>query len=100
MKTSITSSEYELEWVYGSHPRNTLKKIEFLNILGYLLNLHASTTPEIFFSYNATVGLKSVIQNLPTNTAGKLGYYISAGPNLIRNLLWFFLTFFILIGSI
>ena len=36
MKTSITSSEYELEWIYGSHPRNTLKKIEFLNILRYL----------------------------------------------------------------
>lgn len=68
--------------------------------LGYLSNLHASTTSEFFFSYNATVGLKAVIQNLPTNTAQQLGFYISAGPNLFRNLLWFFLTFFILIGSI
>ena len=36
MKAALTSSEYELEWIYGSHPRNTLKKIEFLNILRYL----------------------------------------------------------------
>ena len=62
--------------------------------------MHASTTPEFFFSYNATVGLKSVIQNLPTNIAEQFNFYISAGPNLIKNLLWFFLTFFILIGSI
>lgn len=68
--------------------------------LSYLSNLHASTTPEFFFSYNATVGLKSVIQNLPTNIAEQFNFYISAGPNLIKNLLWFFLTFFILIGSI
>ena len=62
--------------------------------LSYLSNLHASTTPEFFFSYNATVGLKSVIQNLPTNIAEQFNFYISAGPNLIKNLLWFFLTFF------
>ena len=30
MKTALTSSEYELELIYGSHPRNTLKKIEFI----------------------------------------------------------------------
>ena len=89
ISTSIVVFIYFLEFTYN-------KEL----FLGYLSNLHASTTSEFFFSYNATVGLKSVIQNLPTNTAGKLGFYISAGPNLIRNLLWFFLTFFILIGSI
>ena len=36
MKTALTSSEYELELIYGSHPRNTLKKIEFIRVLDYL----------------------------------------------------------------
>ena len=36
MKKSITSTEYELELIYGSHPRNTLTKMEFLKLLQYL----------------------------------------------------------------
>ena len=36
MKRSIVSSAYELEWIYGSHPRNALLKSEFLNVLDYL----------------------------------------------------------------
>ena len=33
MKRSLSSSDCELEWIYGSHPRKTLSKIEFLRIL-------------------------------------------------------------------
>ena len=33
MKRALSSSECELEWIYGSHPRKTLSKIEFLRIL-------------------------------------------------------------------
>lgn len=36
MKRSLLSKEYELELIYGSHPRNTLKKIEFLKVLNFL----------------------------------------------------------------
>ena len=36
MKKSITTSDIELEWIYGSHPRNILKKPEFLKVLNYL----------------------------------------------------------------
>ena len=68
--------------------------------LGYLSNLHASTTPEFFFSYNANVGLKDIINNLPTNIGEQLNYYILAGPNFIKNLVWIVLTILIIIGSI
>ena len=33
MKKTITTGDIELEWIYGSHPRNSLKKPEFLKIL-------------------------------------------------------------------
>ena len=36
MKRSLLSEEYELELIYGSHPRNTLTKIEFLKVLNFL----------------------------------------------------------------
>ena len=36
MKKSITTSDIELEWIYGSHPRNILNKPEFLKVLNYL----------------------------------------------------------------
>ena len=36
MKKAIVSSENELEWIYGSHPRNSLKKSEFLKVLDHL----------------------------------------------------------------
>ena len=36
MKKSLTSTELELEWIYGSHPRNTLSKPEFLKVLNDL----------------------------------------------------------------
>ena len=36
MKKSITTSDLELEWIYGSHPRNSLKKSEFLKVLNDL----------------------------------------------------------------
>jgi hypothetical protein len=36
MKKSVTTSDLELEWIYGSHPRNSLKKPEFLKVLNYL----------------------------------------------------------------
>ena len=29
LKKSLVNPEYELEWIYGSHPRNSLKKPEF-----------------------------------------------------------------------
>ena len=35
LKKSLVNSEYELEWIYGSHPRNSLKKPEFLRVLNY-----------------------------------------------------------------
>lgn len=34
-KKSLVNSEYELEWIYGSHPRNSLNKSEFLRILNF-----------------------------------------------------------------
>ena len=36
MKRALVSNECELEWIFGSHPRNTLSKDEFLRILNYL----------------------------------------------------------------
>ena len=36
MKRALTSSDCELEWIFGSHPRNTLSKKEFLRMLNYL----------------------------------------------------------------
>tara|TARA_B110000285_G_scaffold228956_1_gene292843 strand:+ start:606 stop:4493 length:3888 start_codon:yes stop_codon:yes gene_type:complete len=36
MKRALVSSDYELEWIYGSHPRNPLLKSEFLTVLNYL----------------------------------------------------------------
>lgn len=36
MKKSLVSKEYELEWIYGSHPRNILSKTEFLRLLNHL----------------------------------------------------------------
>ena len=35
MKKSLTNKDYELEWIYGSHPRNSLSKEEFLKILNF-----------------------------------------------------------------
>ena len=35
LKKSLVNPEYELEWIYGSHPRNSLKKPEFLQILNF-----------------------------------------------------------------
>ena len=35
LKKSLVNSEYELEWIYGSHPRNSLKKEEFLKVLNF-----------------------------------------------------------------
>ena len=35
LKKSLVNPEYELEWIYGSHPRNSLKKEEFLRILNF-----------------------------------------------------------------
>ena len=36
MKKSLVSKEYELEWIYGSHPRNILSKTEFIRLLNHL----------------------------------------------------------------
>lgn len=36
MKKSLVSKEYELEWIYGSHPRNILNKSEFICLLNHL----------------------------------------------------------------
>ena len=36
MKKSLVNKEYELEWIYGSHPRNILNKSEFLRLLNHL----------------------------------------------------------------
>ena len=36
MKKSLVSKEYELEWIYGSHPRNILNKSEFIRLLNHL----------------------------------------------------------------
>lgn len=36
MKKALTSNTCELEWIYGSHPRNSLNKTEFLRIMNYL----------------------------------------------------------------
>ena len=36
MKRAIVSSDNELEWIYGSHPRNTLTKSQFLKVMNYL----------------------------------------------------------------
>ena len=36
MKKSLVSKEYELEWIYGSHPRNILNKTEFIRLLNHL----------------------------------------------------------------
>jgi hypothetical protein len=35
LKKSLTNSDYELEWIYGSHPRNNLNKSEFLRVLNF-----------------------------------------------------------------
>lgn len=35
LKKSLVNKEYELEWIYGSHPRNSLKKEEFLKVLNF-----------------------------------------------------------------
>ena len=35
LKKSLVNPEYELEWIYGSHPRNSLKKPEFLRVLNF-----------------------------------------------------------------
>ena len=35
LRKSLVNSEYELEWIYGSHPRNSLKKEEFLRVLNF-----------------------------------------------------------------
>jgi hypothetical protein len=35
LKKSLVNKEYELEWIYGSHPRNSLKKEEFLRVLNF-----------------------------------------------------------------
>ena len=35
LKKSLVNPEYELEWIYGSHPRNSLKKEEFLRVLNF-----------------------------------------------------------------
>ena len=35
LKKSLVNSQYELEWIYGSHPRNSLKKPEFLRVLDF-----------------------------------------------------------------
>jgi len=33
MKRALVDPSYELEWIYGSRPRSTLQKVDFLNIL-------------------------------------------------------------------
>ena len=35
LRKSLVNSEYELEWIYGSHPRNSLRKEEFLRVLNF-----------------------------------------------------------------
>ena len=35
LRKSLVNKEYELEWIYGSHPRNSLKKEEFLRVLNF-----------------------------------------------------------------
>ena len=47
MANALTSTDCELEWVYGSHPRNTLSKPEFLKVLNDLrqnYKFHGETT--------------------------------------------------------
>ena len=35
LKKSLLNPDYELEWIYGSHPRNILNKEEFLRVLNF-----------------------------------------------------------------
>ena len=62
MKKAVTSTEYELEWVYGSHPRNTLKKLEFLKLLNYL--------KQNYKSYGETNDLDINLQNIKLEKSG------------------------------
>ena len=55
MKRALSSSNCELEWIYGSHPRKTLSKIEFLRVLNKLRqdykNNNTSNTLDIRLQY-------------------------------------------------
>ena len=55
MKRALSSSNCELEWIYGSHPRKTLSKVEFLRVLNKLRqdykNNNTSNTLDIRLQY-------------------------------------------------
>ena len=62
--------------------------------LEFLKNLQVINTREFYFSFNYTVGLKSIIESLPTNFANLFNFYILAGPSLLKNVIWLFFLFF------
>jgi len=68
--------------------------------LEFLKNLQVINTREYYFSFNYTVGLKSIIESLPTNFANLFNFYILAGPSLLKNVIWLFFLFFIVTGTI
>ena len=69
--------------------------IDFFN------SIKAVNTKEWFFSFNSTFGLNGILNNLPTIFNNiNLNIYFTGGPNIINNIIWLFLAFFIFIGSI
>ena len=66
----------------------------------YLNQLKMINTKEFYFSYNYTLGLKNIIESLPTNFAQLFNAYILAGPSVLKNIIWLFFVSIIFIGSL
>ena len=75
----------------------TFEKELFLN---FLSNLHIVNTKEYYFSFNYTIGLKSLIESVPTNLANLFNFHVLSGPSLLNNIIWIFFVSFIFLGTI
>ena len=75
MKRALSSSNSELEWIYGSHPRKTLSKIEFLRVLNKLRqeykNNNTSNTNTSNNMNNTVNNIQQVINKYKNNDSRK-----------------------------
>ena len=66
----------------------------------YLNQLKIVNTKEFYFSFNYNLGLKNIIESLPTNFVQLFNSYISAGPSLLKNFIFLFFISIIFIGGL
>ena len=68
--------------------------------IDFFYAIQSVNTKEWFFSFNSTFGLMGILNNVPTIFNEMFNIYFTSGPNILNNIIWFTLVFFILLGLI